>query len=197
MLELYFDYTGRFEWLYTVTANIRHNVRGNQTQPGLVCLNKAAFFRAGEKVDFCGTWTCNLQLGTLMLYLLSQEAHLVSTTTSSAPITLPSTQMLPTLVGCKFSPKNTSLHPNAAYSGGLWTCGRAHRMGFLAQKVEHQCTKLKVAGSSPTEVHFFSCPEKCCFIQTNQARLGLVAPDLINHYVWYLQCLYSHSNRPV
>ena len=60
---------------------------------------------------------------------------------------------------------------------------RAHRMGFLAQKVEHQHTKLKVAGLSPAEVHFFSYPEKCCFIQTNQARLGLVALDLINHYV--------------
>ena len=28
-------------------------------------------------------------------------------------------------------------------------------MGFLAHKVEHQCTKLKVAGSSPAEVCFF------------------------------------------
>ena len=59
-----------------------------------------------------------------------------------------------------------------------WTCGCARWMGFLAQKVEHQRTKLKVAGSSPAEVHFFSYPEKCRFIQTNQARLGLVAPGL-------------------
>ena len=54
-------------------------------------------------------------------------------------------------------------------------------MGFLAQKVEHQRSKLKVAGSSPAEVHFFSYPKKCCFNQTNQtnqARLGLVALDL-------------------
>ena len=38
--------------------------------------------------------------------------------------------------------------------------------------------------SCPSEVHFFSYPEKCCFIQTNQARLGLVALDLNNCYVW-------------
>ena len=57
-------------------------------------------------------------------------------------------------------------------------------MGFLAQKVEHQCTKLKVVGSSPTEVHtFFLLPKICGFIQTNQAMLGLVALDLDNHYV--------------
>ena len=31
-------------------------------------------------------------------------------------------------------------------------------MGFLAQKVEHQRIKLKVVGSSPTEVHFFLLP---------------------------------------
>ena len=30
---------------------------------------------------------------------------------------------------------------------------------------------------------FFSYPKKCCFIQTDQARLGLVALDLNNHYV--------------
>ena len=47
-------------------------------------------------------------------------------------------------------------------------------MGFLAQKVEHQCTKLKVTGSSPAEVHFFLLPYKCCFIHTNHARLSLV-----------------------
>ena len=56
-------------------------------------------------------------------------------------------------------------------------------MGFLAQKVEHQRTKLKVAGSSPAEVHYFLLPKKCRFIQTDQARLGLVALDLNNHYV--------------
>ena len=61
--------------------------------------------------------------------------------------------------------------------------GRACWMGFLAQKVEHQRTKLKVAGSSPAEVHFFLLPKKCRFIQTDQARLGLVALDLNNHYV--------------
>ena len=58
----------------------------------------------------------------------------------------------------------------------LWPCLPD---GLLGQKVEHQHTKLKVTGSSPTEVHFFLIPKKCCFIQTNQARLGLVAPDLI------------------
>ena len=44
-------------------------------------------------------------------------------------------------------------------------------MGFLAQKVEHQCTKLKVTGSSPAEVHcFLSYPTNAAlFIQT---RLG-------------------------
>ena len=47
-------------------------------------------------------------------------------------------------------------------------------MDFLAQKVEHQRTKLKVAGSSPAEVLL---SKKCCFI------LGLVALDLHNHYV--------------
>ena len=34
--------------------------------------------------------------------------------------------------------------------------GLAYWMGFLAQKVEHQRTKLKVAGSIPAEVHFSS-----------------------------------------
>ena len=29
----------------------------------------------------------------------------------------------------------------------------------------------------------FSPTSKCCFIQTNKARLGLVALDLNNHYV--------------
>ena len=36
-----------------------------------------------------------------------------------------------------------------------------------------QRTKLKVAGSSPAEVHFFSYPEKCCFI-FRQTRPGWV-----------------------
>ena len=78
--------------------------QGNQTKPGLVYLKikHAAFFRVGEKVDFCGTRTCDLQLSTLMLYLLSQEAHPASTATSSAPRTLPSTQILHTLVGCRW-----------------------------------------------------------------------------------------------
>ena len=41
-----------------------------------------------------------------------------------------------------------------------------HRMGFLAQKkVEHQCTKLKVAGSSPAEVHFFSYPKNAALFR--------------------------------
>ena len=56
-------------------------------------------------------------------------------------------------------------------------------MGFLAQKVEHQRTKLKVAGSSPAEVHFSPALKKYCFIQTNQARLGLVALDLMSDYL--------------
>ena len=47
---------------------------------------------------------------------------------------------------------------------------------YLAQKVGHQCTKLKVTGSSPTEVYFFLLPQKCCFIQTDQARLGVGCP---------------------
>ena len=38
---------------------------------------------------------------------------------------------------------------------------------------------VKVTGLSPTEVHFFSYPKKCI----NQARLGLVALYLNNHYV--------------
>ena len=50
-------------------------------------------------------------------------------------------------------------------------------MGFLAQKVEHQCTKLKVAGSSAAEVHFFLLPS--FLSKTDQARLGLVALDSI------------------
>ena len=46
-------------------------------------------------------------------------------------------------------------------------------------------TKLKVAGLSPAEVHLLSYPKKCCFNQTNQARLGLVALDLNNLYVQF------------
>ena len=48
-------------------------------------------------------------------------------------------------------------------------------MGFLAQKVEHQRTKLKVAGSSPaaTEVHFFSYPKNAAlFGQTRLLGFG-------------------------
>ena len=58
-------------------------------------------------------------------------------------------------------------------------------MGFLAQKVEHQGTKLKVAGSSPAEVHFVRVPQKSTFFfyPKNAAWLGLVALDLNNHYV--------------
>ena len=54
----------------------------------MVCLNKG---RMGENVDFCRTWTCDFQLSTLMLYLLSQEDHPASTATSSALRTLLST----------------------------------------------------------------------------------------------------------
>ena len=51
----------------------------------------------------------------------------------------------------------------------------------MAQKVE---LKLKVAGSSPAEVHFFFLlPQKCCFIETNQASAGFDCPRLNNHYV--------------
>ena len=43
---------------YTVMQMHRHNgylSLGQPNQPSLVCLNKAAFFRVGEKVDFCET----------------------------------------------------------------------------------------------------------------------------------------------
>ena len=56
----------------------------------------------------------------------------------------------------------------------LITCGRACQIDFLVQKV---------AGSSPAQVHLFLLPQKYSFIQTNQARLGLVALDLNNRYV--------------
>ena len=36
-------------------------------------------------MDFCGTQTCNLQLSTLMLCHLSQEAHPAGTATSLRP----------------------------------------------------------------------------------------------------------------
>ena len=88
--------------------------------------------------------------------------------------------------------------PNAAYSGGLWSQTHQSKQhldgvflglnlwpclpnGLFGSEVEHQRTKRKVAGSSPAEVHFFSC----C-IQTNQASLGWVwlhALDLNNHCV--------------
>jgi len=41
---------------------------------------------------------------------------------------------------------------------------------------EHQRTRLKIAGSSPTEVHFSPTLENVAF-QTNLARLGVVALD--------------------
>ena len=44
-----------------------------------------------ENVNFCRTQTCDIQLSTLMLYLLSQEDHPTSTATSSALRTLLST----------------------------------------------------------------------------------------------------------
>ena len=45
MLELYFDDTGQFEWLYShckFSDIMVIEVQGNQTQPGLVCLNIGA-----------------------------------------------------------------------------------------------------------------------------------------------------------
>jgi len=45
MLELYSDYAAQFEWLYNhckFSDIMVIEVLGNQTQPGLVCLNKAA-----------------------------------------------------------------------------------------------------------------------------------------------------------
>ena len=59
-------------------------------------------------------------------------------------------------------------------------------LGSLAQSVERQRIKLRVVGSSPTGVHFFflflsitrDAPS-----YTNQAGLGLVALDFINHFV--------------
>ena len=50
-------------------------------------------------MDFCKIRTCDLQLSTLMFYVLSQEAHPASTATCSALRTLSFNQMLPTLVG--------------------------------------------------------------------------------------------------
>ena len=60
----------------------------------------------------------------------------------------------------------------------------AHRMGFLAQKVEHQCTKVKVAGLSPAEVHFFSYPEKMLLYSDKPGQAGFGLPwALSSHYV--------------
>ena len=39
-------------------------------------------------------------------------------------------------------------------------------MSFLAQMAEHQCTKVKVAGSSPVEAHFSPTLKNVVF-QTN------------------------------
>ena len=55
MLELYIDYTGQFEWLdsHCKLSDIMVNeVQGNQTQSGLVCLNKVAFFQGRRKSGF-------------------------------------------------------------------------------------------------------------------------------------------------
>lgn len=66
-------------------------------------------------------------------------------------------------------------------------------MGFLAQKAEHQRTKLKVTGSTLTAqkstFFFYPAPlhptKKKFKMQTNQARLGLVAVDIMSES---LQC---------
>ena len=51
-----------------------------------------------------------------------------------------------------------------------------HRAAFAhaAQAALFMC--IHVFAKSP----LFSYPEKCCFIQTNQARLGLVALDIMS-----------------
>ena len=49
--------------------------------------------------------------------------------------------------------------------------------GLLVQKVEHQCTKLKVTGSSPAEVHFFSYPEKMLY-SDKPGQAGFGCPEL-------------------
>ena len=54
----------------------------------------SAFLRVEQKVDLCGTWTCNLQLGTLTLNHLSQETHPAGTVANSSLITLLFNQML-------------------------------------------------------------------------------------------------------
>ena len=51
-------------------------------------------------------------------------------------------------------------------------------MVFLAQKVEHQCTKLKVAGSSRAEVHVFSYPTKCLLYSDKPGQAELGCPRL-------------------
>ena len=48
----------------------------------------------------------------------------------------------------------------------------------MAQKVEHQRTKLKVAGLSPAEVHFFSCPEKMLLYSDKPGQAGFGCPGL-------------------
>ena len=50
-------------------------------------------------MDFCGTQTCNLQLSTLMLCHLSEEAHPAGMATSPSLRAPFSTQMLLVLIG--------------------------------------------------------------------------------------------------
>ena len=87
---------------YTIQSlqTLKHNGYLSLGQPTSLVFS---IFGGGtrKKWTSTGIWTCDLQLSTLMLYLLSQEAHRASTVTSSPP---------------------PPIHPNAAYSGGFG-CG--------------------------------------------------------------------------
>ena len=50
-------------------------------------------------------------------------------------------------------------------------------MSFLAQKVEHQRTKLKVAGLSPAEVDFFSYAKNAAY-SDKPGQAGFGCPGL-------------------
>ena len=67
---------------YIVSTNSDTMVRA--TKPRVVS-PKSNILPGRRKMDFCKTRTCNLQLSTLMLCHLSQEAHPASTATSCHP----------------------------------------------------------------------------------------------------------------
>ena len=62
-------------------------------------------------------------------------------------------------------------------------CGLAYWMCFLAQKVEHQQTKLKVVVLIPAEVDFSSLLFFPAVDQLRLSYVGLVALDLFDPYV--------------